>query len=93
MLEVYPTTRKGYVYTWCQGFLFLFKLVVQLEPSSDGKEHFVHHLSKGPALLLFLPMKLHMCRVTKNILETVSCSCNIPYKVEETSVNVFFNTL
>lgn len=90
MLEVYPTTRKGIrIYLVTRVFadwrlkrsLFLFKLVVQLAPSSDRKQHFVHRLSKGPALLLFLPMKLHMCRVTQNILETVSCSCNIPYKV------------
>lgn len=66
---------------------------MQLAPSSDRKEHFVHHLSKGPALLLFLPMKLQMCRVTQNILETVSCSCNIPYKFKETSFNVFFKSL
>lgn len=55
------------------GLCFLLQLVVQLAPSADRKEYFVQQLSKGPALILFLPSKLYMGRVNRHLLEVVSC--------------------
>lgn len=51
---------------------FLFQLVIQLSPSADRKEYYLKQLNKGPALVLFLPLKLYMDKVNQHLLEVVS---------------------
>ena len=50
----------------------LLQLVIQLSPSADRKEYYLKQLNKGPALILFLPLKLYMDKVNQHILEVVS---------------------
>lgn len=60
-----------------------YKLVVELSLRSDSKGQFVDQLSKGPALILFLPLKVHMNQGSQHILhsyistasEYFYCSC------------------
>lgn len=70
------------------GLCILFQLVIQLTPSADRKEYFMQQLSKGPALILFLPSKLYMGRVNQHLLEVVSC-INISYPVVKRSTDLF----
>ncbi|XP_022780634.1 thioredoxin domain-containing protein 11-like isoform X2 [Stylophora pistillata] len=46
------------------------ELVVQLTPTTATKKSLVHHLSKGPALILFLPLKLNMNTVNEHLQHT-----------------------
>jgi len=50
----------------------LLQLVIQLSPSADRKEYYLKQLNKGPALILFLPLKLYTDKVNQHILEVVS---------------------
>ena len=48
------------------------QLVIQLSPSADRKEYYLKQLNKGPALILFLPLKLYMDKVNQHLMEVVS---------------------
>lgn len=47
------------------------QLVVQLTPTTASKKSLMHHLSKGSALILFIPMKLNMNTSNVHLLHTV----------------------
>ncbi|XP_074639367.1 thioredoxin domain-containing protein 11-like isoform X2 [Acropora palmata] len=60
-----------------------YKLVVELKLRSDNKGQFVDQLRQGPALILFLPLKLHASQESQHLWETYismasqyfNCSC------------------